>query len=226
MKMIRKLISVFIKPLVVIYLKKDREWKYKDICIVVKAGVFHPRFFFSSKFMLNYISKENLEHKTVLELGAGTAFLSLYCSKKKAVVTATDISETAIENMKLNCKMNNCPITIIHSNLFESIPLQIFDYLIINPPYYKKQAITEYDYAWYCGAEGEYFVNLFKTIVNYIGNHSVVLIVLSSDCDIDFIKEEAIKNSLFLYLQEEKTHLIERNYIFQVKITKERIQNV
>ncbi len=226
MRVSQKLVSVFIKPFVAIYLKKERLWNYKGISIVVKAGVFHPRFFFSTKFMLNFLRSLNMEHKKVLELGAGTALISIFCSKKKAEVTASDINKTAIENMEINSKMNNCTISIIYSNLFESIPPQIFDYIIINPPYYKKQAISEYDYAWYCGPEGEYFVNLFKTIGNYFGNDTVVLMVLSSACDLDFIKEEAIKNSFFLYLQEEKNHLIEKNYIFQVKSTRERTQNV
>ena len=52
-------------------------------------------------------------------------------------------------------------IRIIHSDLFDNIPLEAFDIIAINPPYYKKDPHAPAEYAWFCGKKGEYFERLF-----------------------------------------------------------------
>jgi hypothetical protein len=43
----------------------------------------------------------------------------------------------------------------------------VFDIIVINPPYYKKDPGSYSDYAWNCGSNGEYFKKLFTQLRGY-----------------------------------------------------------
>ena len=217
MRVIKSILNKTYKPFLEKYLSSPRNYTYKGNTFLIYVGVFHPGFFFSTKFLLNYLLSYPLKNKTLLELGAGSGFISLIASRGGAVVTASDISIKAIENISANAKLQSETIEIIHSDFFEMIPKRAFDFIIINPPYYKKNPIVETDYAWYCGENGEYFSRLFSTISDYMNRHSIVLMVLSEDCDIEMIKKMAMKNSFFLNKLKEKLILWERNFIYQVE---------
>ena len=108
-------------------------------------------------------------------------------------------------------------ISTIHSNLFDTIPQQQFDFILINPPYYKKKPLSASDYAWYCGENGEYFQKLFTSLSDYMHGHSNVLMVLCDGCDISLIKKLASENSFHLRCVHIKETMIERNYIFKIQ---------
>jgi len=134
----RSLAFRFLFPISEKYLSKERKYTYKDITITVLPGVFHPGFYFSTKIIIKYLEKLELKGMHILELGAGTGLISIYAAKKGSAVTASDISQSAVNNIEKNSKMNDVNVEIVHSDLFENIPLKKYDYIIINPPYYKK----------------------------------------------------------------------------------------
>lgn len=213
---LRKATRIFIKPLVSNYLKKDRDYSYNGIKIKVLSGVFHPGLFFSTKFLLRWLSKENLTGKKLLEPGAGSGIISVFAVKQGAKVTATDISKKAIENCKINAEMNNVEMGIIFSDLFSAIPPQKFDYIILNPPYYKGNPRTEREQAWYCGENFEYFEKLFLGITVFMHPQTKALLILSDGCDINHIKHIAAKNNLTLYQVEKHNNLIETNFLYLI----------
>jgi release factor glutamine methyltransferase len=209
--------SKTLQPAVKKYLTKTRTYQYKNISLLIPPGVFHPGLFFSTKILLNYILQLDLNNKTILELGAGSGLISFAAAQKNAIVTATDISELAIEYLYINSERNQIPINIIHSDLFENIQPQQFDIIVINPPYYKKNPQTRADYAWYCGENGEYFHKLFGSLKNYINDQSSVLMILSEECDIELIKNIADRNSFSLKLVHSKKSMLEQNFIFSIE---------
>ena len=205
------------KPLLVKYLSATRMYTYKGIRLVIPPAVFHPGFFFSTRLLLRYIAKLPLKDKTFLELGAGSGLIALYAAREGAQVTASDINQVAIHSLEMNSRSNRLSLTIIHSDLFTSIPLQRFDMIAINPPYYKKQPKNPAEYAWYCGEQGEYFQQLFSSLQWYMHSQSMVLMVLSDGCDLEMIKEMAAANGFRLHCVFEKKNWIEVNYIFRVE---------
>ncbi len=205
------------KPLVLKYLSTTRKYQYNGIKLIIPPEVFHPGFFFSTKLLLKYIDQYSLNDKTFLELGAGSGLIAISASKKGANVTATDINPIAITFLKKSCEANNIHINIIHSNLFQNITFQHFDFIAINPPYYKKQPGTYKDYSWYCGEKGEYFHGLFGSLADYMHLDSIVLMILCDGCDIEMIKTIASKNKFRLHVVYNKQNLFERNFIFQIK---------
>ncbi|MEO5570872.1 MAG: methyltransferase, partial [Bacteroidia bacterium] len=188
-------INKAIKPLIEIYLSKNRNYNYGDIQLIIFKGVFHPGLFFSTKILLDHLKQFNLTNKIFLELGAGSGLISIYASKRNAQVTASDISENSVKNVKLNADKNNAAFQIIHSDLFEKIPQMNFDFVLINPPYYNRQPNNEAEYAWYCGEHSEYFEKLFSELSGYIHRQSKVIMVLSEDCDLEKIKSIVLKNN-------------------------------
>jgi len=218
---LRNLLKYFIsqtyKPLLVKYLSVTRSYSYDGIRLSIPPQVFHPAFFFSSKLLLKYVGKQELQQKTFLELGAGSGLISFFAAKNGASVTATDINPVAIEYLEKNRKKNNIKIRIIHSDLFNQIPIETFDIIAINPPYYKKQPKVYADYAWCCGENGEYFEKLFQGLAGYMNNDSVVLLILCDGCDLEMIYDMAKQQRFTLMCVQTTQNLLEKNFILKVE---------
>jgi len=204
------------KPLLVKYLSSTRTYCWKGITLEIPPEVFHPGFFKSTKILLHYIKHKNCKGNSILELGAGSGLISIYTAKRGANVTATDINTVAINFLKINAVQNNVDLNIIHSDIFNSIPVYLFDMIIINPPYYKKQPRSNADYAWYCGENGEYYQKLFKNLKYYVHEKTEVLMVLCDACDLQMIKDFANENYFALQCVFQRNSIIEKNYIFKI----------
>jgi release factor glutamine methyltransferase len=220
-KLLRKSVNLFHRPRALFLISADRKYKWNGLELLIKKGVFHPGLFYSTKFLLQVIRKENLTGKSFLELGAGSGLLSFYAASAGAVVTASDISTTAIDGLKINLRHlkvmgHKLQLHIFQSDLFDAIPEQQFDYMVINPPYYPKKAGNEAEMAWFCGENFEYFSKLFKVLGKYMQLNSKVFMSLSEDCNLDKIMQIASMNQLKLNLFRKKRIGGELNFIFQV----------
>lgn len=217
MKSIPKFIAHHaLRPLLERYLGKERTYRYGNLSIRVLPGVFHPGFFFSTKFLMKYLLQFPLEKKSLLELGAGSGLIAFVAETKGALITATDLSTVAIENLLLNKSILKSSCTVIHSDLFDKIPAQQFDFIVINPPYYSGQPGTDAALAWYCGVDFEYFKKLFLQLLQFIHSETKVLMVLSEDCDLAQIKNIALVNGFIMKETKRKKIWWEWNYIFEV----------
>jgi len=204
-------------PITRYYLRKERNYTYKGIRIKVKPGVFHPGLFFSTKMMAHFIEEMKLENVRFLELGAGTGLISILAAKKGAVVSASDISPIAIENLFLNANLNKVSIQIITSDLFDNFPQQKFDIISIQPPYYPRDPVSIEEFAWYCGKDFDFYRKLFRQIGSFIHPQSQILMILSDDCEIGKISEIAFNEGYDMIKVIEKKIFWEWNYIFMIK---------
>jgi release factor glutamine methyltransferase len=215
-RIIRSLANIFYKPLLIKWLSKEREYVYRGISLKIHPQVFHPGFFFSTKILLRYLDGLSLPGKKLLELGAGSGLISFSAAKAGAIVTATDINPLATAYLQQNTRANKIDLTIITSDLFRMIPEQLFDIIVINPPYYFEAPASIKEYAWYCGKNGEYFKGLFKNLSNYIDQNTVILIVLCEGCKRPVIQSIAKESGFEFECIRIVPNLIERNYIYQV----------
>uniref|UniRef100_A0A832G8K2 Class I SAM-dependent methyltransferase n=1 Tax=Ignavibacterium album TaxID=591197 RepID=A0A832G8K2_9BACT len=219
MNLTKKILFSILSRVYKIYSSKERSYNFEGMIIKVFPGVFHPGFFFSTKFLISHLKNYELKSKNILELGAGSGMISVFCAKNFANVTASDVSKTAIENIITNAKLNYCNIAVIHSDLFDSIQKQTFHFIIINPPYFPKDASTESELAWFCGSDFQYFEKLFKQLPDYLIPETIVLMVLSEDCNIKIIETIAKKNKIQMKLKERRKFFGEENFIFQLHLT-------
>lgn len=210
-KLFKRYISFFLIPLTNLYLRKERIYRYERLTIKVFPGVFHPGLFHSTKFLLRFLSNQPIRDKSLLELGCGTGLISIYCSENGATVTASDVSQTVIENITANANYNQVNIEIVRSDVFDHLDKKKFDWIIINPPYYAKKVSNESELAWHCGEHFEYFQKLFETLAAHIHESSNIIMVLTLGCELDKIFSIAAKNGFQFQL------LMERNAFFDGK---------
>jgi len=201
------------------YLSKERRYSYKDITILVFPGVFHPGFYFSTKILLKYLEKIELNQKYILELGAGTGLISIFAAKRGGFVTASDISLTAVYNIEKNVKMTDANVEVVHSDLFDDTPNRRYDYIIINPPYYKKTPSSEKEFAWFGGDDFQYFRKLFSQLGNNVYENTNVIMVLSDEADLEMIKSIAIENKFQMQEELHKKTWGENHFIYNIRST-------
>ena len=226
-KFYRKSITFFYKPLLAHYLKKPRKYSYKPFEFTILPGVFHPAFFYSTKFLLHYVNQLNLYQKSVVEVGAGNGLIAFNTALRAHKVVALEISKIAIKGLNLNLQRNSklLPtnvLSVVESDLFKSLTPNFYDYIIVNPPYYPKKVNNELELAWNCGEEHEYFTRFFKQVVNFMTVKSKIIMVLSNQCNLIKIDEIAAINGLGMQVKATKKFLIEDNFIFEITLNESK----
>ena len=226
-KVEKKLLEIFWRPYILWYTSKKRFFRWQEISVQVNPGVFHPGFFFSTKILLNYIKDKKFKARKVLELGAGSGIISIYIASKGASVLATDINSEAIENIKLNIKLNDelikensGIIQAAESDLFKKIAKEKYDYILLNPPFYRGEAEKPADYAWYCGSDLNFFSNLFAELDEYIHAKTDILMILSQEAELIEIRKLAEEKQFELICVHTKKNLLETNFIFRIQSRK------
>jgi release factor glutamine methyltransferase len=200
------------------YLSKSRFYRYKNLKVVVLPTVFYPGWLGSTKVMVRYLLQLELNNRRVLELGAGSGLISLVAAGKGAIVTATDINPHAVASINESAKINSQSITLIESDLFNKVPPQDFDYIIINPPYFPKNPTNLREWAFYCGENFDFFKRLFHELLPYLDSGSIVLMVLSETCQIEIIRKHAKHANILMDRVLRSRKLWEWHYIFQLTI--------
>lgn len=217
-KLLKRFVSFFLVPLTRWYLRKERQYSYLGIAVNVLPGVFHPGLFYSSKFLADFLQKQSVQNKSLLELGCGTGLISILCARRGAHVTASDINPTAVENAKLNAENNNVSLTLLKSDVFDQIEQQVFDWIIINPPYYAKAIKSNDELAWHCGENFEYFQKLFGSLSHFIHPDSNVIMVITLGSELDKIFEIARKNGFEFEMLEERSVLFDgKDFLYRIK---------
>jgi release factor glutamine methyltransferase len=216
-KLLRYIVRRTWKPRLEKKLEKPSVYIHNGIRLAIQPGVFHPRYFYSTGFLLKFMESQPLKDKTFLELGCGSGLIAVAAAKKGAHVTATDISIAAVNALEENAAANGAGLTVIHSDLFRDVPPQAFDLVAVNPPYYKGRPVTEADRAWYCGEQFEFFEGFFEGLGSYLHKGSLVAMVLSEDCDLGRIRSIAKKCGYGMALASKRSFWLSTEMIWVIR---------
>ncbi len=198
------------------YLSKPRWYRYQGMSIRLLPTVFHPGWLVSTKVLLEFAMELDTAGSLVLELGAGSGLIGLSLARKGARVTASDLNPAAIRALKESSLENNISLTLVESDLFDQIPLQQFDFIFINPPYYPRQPKDDWERAFYCGPDFDFFRRLFGQIKPFMGPATRVYMILNEYCAITKIIKIAEANQIDFKLLRQKRKAGEWQYIFDL----------
>jgi len=220
-KIFKRFASFFLIPVTRWYLRKERKYTYKGVTVKVFQGVFHPGFFYSTRFLIDFLLTQSLRHKSLLELGCGTGLISIICAQMGAIVTASDVSQQAIANTSTNVMSNQVSVEIINSDIFDNLQQRAFDWITINPPYYAKSPKTESELAWNCGENFEYFQKLFQNLGSHMHTDTNTIMVLTLGSDLENIMSIGQRNGFQFELTMERKVLFDgKDFLFRIKKVK------
>jgi release factor glutamine methyltransferase len=215
-RVVRLIQSRLWKPYVAWYLRKPRRFRFQGVELLIQPEVFHPGMFYSTRFLIDYLRQFDLRGKSLWELGCGSGLISILAAKQGASVTASDSNPVAIESLRLDALRNRVTLDLMTSDLFAETPRRVFDWIVINPPYYKGNPQTLAQQAWHAGERYEFFDRLFGGIKDYMGGATTTCMVLSDGCDLSRIRSLAHDHGLVLEQKAFKRLAIEDNLIFHI----------
>lgn len=74
-------------------------------------------------------------HQRVLDLGTGSGIHAIFAALSGANVTATDLSQPALELASFNAALNGVTLDLREGSLFEPVAGERFDVIVANPPF-------------------------------------------------------------------------------------------
>jgi len=178
--------------------------KFLNCKIDLSKEVFIPRVEteFWVKKALRSIRTTNNEQRTIKVLdifsGSGCIGIAILKNIRKSRVDFVDIDENAIEQIKINLKLNRIPpkrYRIIKSDIFERIKGR-YDFIFANPPYVAKERLNEVQesvkrlepkISWYGGRGGLKDIKKFlKEAKNHLKENGIIFM------EIDPLQKEEV----------------------------------
>lgn len=162
---------------------------FLDLEIEVLDGVFIPRF--ETEEIVYQILKKYEKVQKTLDICSGTGAIGvslLYYGFTK-FCTFVDISDKAIENIKINLKKFDLKGEVLKSDMFKEVK-EKYDLIISNPPYIKdseyiklpKDVLMEPKISLLGGEDGLNFIKiLFKESHKYLNESSLLVVEMEKD---------------------------------------------
>jgi len=184
--------------------------KFLNCKIDLSKGVFIPRpeteFWIKKaiKEIQNYITLYRSNELKILDIFAGSGCIGIAILKniRKSHVNFVDIDENAIEQIKINLRLNKISpkrYRVIKSDVFEKIKKK-YDFIFANPPYVAKERLNEVQesvkklepkISWYGGRGGlKYIKKFLKEAKNHLKENGIIFM------EIDPLQREEVEKIL------------------------------
>lgn len=162
------------------------------------------------------LTKQNLKHKKVLELGVGSGYLSIFCAKQNAVVTAVDINPKAIEYALNSAKKETVKISFILGDLFSNVDKkEKFDIIFFNPPYLVSDEIKYL--ALDGGKKGREIIDKFlDSFDKFLSENGFALLLHTDYNDLEETKAKLKKKGFSFEILEKQHLFFEELYILKI----------
>ena len=204
-------------PLIKRYYKKARTVTKRGISFQLRPTVFHPSLYQSTDFLLDFALSKGFSNRTILELGCGSGFVSMYLAKHtNNRILASDINPEAVLALKQNAADLGLDIKVLQSDLLTGLSTNDLDILLINPPYYPKNPTSNEEKAFLAGEDLGYFTRLFQQLNQADVNKLEVFFVLSENVPFELIRQKGDEEKIFFEEKLRKDILGETFFIQQL----------
>jgi release factor glutamine methyltransferase len=157
----------------------------------VRPTVFHPRYFLTSAFFADFVSRMDFAGKRVADVGTGSGILALAAARAGAVsVVALDVNPMAAMAAAENARVNGLghKVMAVTSDLLSSFtPRPLFDVIISSPPSFAGKPRDLADRAWYAGPEYAGIAMLFIQARERLAPGGSMYVLFSSHSDLDLL---------------------------------------
>lgn len=198
-------------------MQRENRITMAGIRLSVPPGVFHPGLFFSTPIFLSFLQKVDFQNKKILDVGTGSGILAIFTAKNGGIATASDIHPMAVATARLNAAANAIPVEVLESDLFDQLARQSFDIVLVNPPYYPRNAGNFAERAFFAGENLGYFEKLFAGLPAFIHPATRIWMILSEDCELEKIAGIAALHGLGFEAIFSQKKWGERFYVFQLQ---------
>jgi release factor glutamine methyltransferase len=155
--------------------------------MTVPPTVFHPKYFFTSKFMSEFLLRQDFTNKYVLDVGSGSGILSLAAASKGGNVTSIDVNPAAVYATKANARQNGLSdrISAMEGDItaVPDLGREAFDFIVSNPPYYQRNPVNMSERAFKGGSQNEFMTSLALSLSSLLRPGGSLLLIFSSDVD-------------------------------------------
>jgi release factor glutamine methyltransferase len=167
-----------------------------------------------------YVMGLNLEGRRVLDIGSGSGLLALLAARGGASVVCVDINPLAVETSRQNSERNGLAehILTIKSDLFKNVPVEQFDLIITNPPYYRRIASTPFEAAFNGGEQFEFFQELSRSAPRFLKPDGRLLMILSSDANMPAILNLFRREGFGVRELRKGRKLFEKLIVYELKV--------
>ena len=174
----------------------------------------HP----TTALCLRWLDSHSVKDKVVIDYGCGSGILAIAAILLGAKqVVAVDNDPQALIATRDNAKRNTTELVVMESDLFAALDEQVFEMIVINPPYFRGEPENEEAFAWYAGPNFEYFSRLFADLGKHVTGDSRIWMILSEDVEIDEVARLAGAAGWDMQLSHSERKLGEWNYIYAIQ---------
>lgn len=130
----------------------------KPIDYIINQSIFYGREFFVDESVLVprseteelvqwILEREETEGKSILDIGTGSGCIpiTLFLEGRFSIVDATEVSEKAVQTAIKNARLLEAEVRIDVHDILTEIPNQLYDIVVSNPPYVKREELEGLD---------------------------------------------------------------------------------
>jgi release factor glutamine methyltransferase len=190
--------------------------------LIVPPTVFHPRYFLTSAFFAQFVSKLDLSGKRIADVGTGSGILALAAAQAGgATVLALDINPNAAQAATENAYANGFggSISAVGSNLLSAVmPRPLFDVILSSPPSFPGEPRDMADRAWHAGPNYRDIAMLFAQARERLASDGCMYVLFSTDSDLDLLGALISRAGFVASLVAKRSILFESFLIYKLTI--------
>jgi len=168
------------------------KYLFNNLSIDCPAGVYHPNIGSSSLFLLSQLNRiDFFPDSSFLEVGTGCGVVILNMAQKigSGIFHGSDNINVAVEATRQNAKKNSLQVEVFQSDLFDSLPNQLYDYIIFNPPLLDRPTTDELDLAMMSDPSGTTIRRFLSEAPTRLKQGGSVFVLQANFGDMSYIEQ-------------------------------------